>query len=81
MLRMQEFHMKTTNKNIGFLSLAYLLNEDYNFAKSILGSLKKEIKMCDSCGCTTRENPIEDEVCSGCGKPKAECICEPEKKD
>jgi len=42
--------------------------------------LKKEIKMCDSCGCTPREEPIEDEVCSGCGKPTAECICEPEEK-
>ncbi len=40
-LRMQEFHMKTTNKTIGFLSLAYLLNADYNFAKPILDSLKK----------------------------------------
>ena len=36
--------------------------------------------MCDSCGCTPPENPIEDEVCSGCGKPKAECICESEEK-
>jgi len=33
--------------------------------------------MCESCGCTPAENPVEDEVCSGCGKPKAECICEP----
>ncbi len=33
--------------------------------------------MCDSCGCTPREKSIEDEVCSGCGKPTAECICEP----
>jgi len=62
------------------LSLAYLLNADYSFAKSIFGSLKKEIKMCDSCGCTPPEKPIEDEICSGCGKPKAECICEPEEK-
>jgi hypothetical protein len=36
--------------------------------------------MCDSCGCTPRENPVEDEVCSGCGKLKTECICEPEEK-
>jgi hypothetical protein len=63
------------------LPLAYLLNEDYNFAKSILGFiLKKEIKMCESCGCTPGEEPIEAEVCSGCGKPTAECICEPEEE-
>ena len=34
--------------------------------------------MCDSCGCTPSENPVEQEVCSGCGKSKAECICEEE---
>ena len=62
------------------LPLAYLLNADYNFAKSILGIFKKEMKMCESCGCTPSEEPVEDEVCSGCGKPKAECICEPEEK-
>lgn len=50
------------------------------FGKLTFGSLKKEIKMCDSCGCTPPEKPIEDEVCSGCGKPKAECICEQEEK-
>ena len=42
--------------------------------------LKKEMKMCESCGCTPGEEPIEGEVCSGCGKPTAECICEPEEK-
>jgi len=35
--------------------------------------------MCDTCGCTPCEKcgqPIEDGVCSGCGKPAAECTCE-----
>jgi len=50
-----------------------------NFAEAFV-LLKKEIKMCESCGCTPGEEPIEAEVCSGCGKPTAECICEPEEK-
>jgi hypothetical protein len=43
-------------------------------------TFKRERKMCESCGCTPSEEPIEAEVCSGCGKPKAECTCEPEEK-
>ena len=31
--------------------------------------------MCESCGCTPSEESVEAEVCSSCGKPKAECIC------
>ena len=29
--------------------------------------------MCDTCGCTPSEEPIEDEVCSVCGKPTSVC--------
>ena len=38
--------------------------------------------MCQTCGCTPCKvcgRKIENQVCSGCKKPSAECKCEPVK--
>ena len=35
--------------------------------------------MCESCGCTPCAvcgAEVEDGLCTGCGKPPAECTCE-----
>ncbi len=34
--------------------------------------------MCDTCGCTTKEE--KKDICEGCGQPVDECTCE-EKKE
>ncbi len=41
---------------------------------------EKEVPMCQECGCSPCEvcgREIEDGVCSGCGEPAEECLCEP----
>lgn len=40
--------------------------------------------MCQECGCTPCQTcgmEIEDGVCTGCGKPSAECTCETEEEE
>lgn len=62
------------NQNRFFVTYLGLIGQ--HFPNQFLPDNEKEIKMCESCGCIPAENPVEEEVCSVCGKPKAECICE-----